>query len=156
MFKKCIQNLIKKIIGINQTLKINMLNVYKLSNLSNDIDKLTLDVYLYIQKEDEIKKFVTNYLNNLPISLQVLQINFNIATHYVLNKEIILNIIKENLKIPFNCILMNTIDVYNSNVKKDYGIKYKKYKLAYDKVKEIKTGTGYYAIIDNVNKKNLL
>ena len=145
MFKK----FIKKIIGTNQTLKINMFNAYKLSNLSDDIDNLTLNIYLYIHNEDEIKIFVTNYLNNLPITLQVLQINFNIATDYVLNKEIILDIIKENLKIPFNCILKNTVDVYNPIV--DYGkvyyneIKYIKFKLKYE----------YIRIIHNVNNKNL-
>ena len=62
MFKK----FIKKIIGTNQTLKINMFNAYKLSNLSDDIDNLTLSIYLYIHNEDEIKKVVTNYVNNLP------------------------------------------------------------------------------------------
>lgn len=159
MFKECIQNLIKIIIGTNQTIKINMFNVYKLSNLSNDIDKLTLDVYLNIQKEEEINSFIANYLNNLPITLQVLQINFNIATDNDLNKEIILNIIKENIKIPFNCILINTFDVYNPYCKiingPDYQTKYIKYKLAYNKLKAMQTRTGYYAIIDNINNKNL-
>lgn len=155
MFKECIQNLIKKIIGTNQTIKINMFNAYKLSNLSNDIDKLTLDVYLNIQKEDEIKKFITDYFNNLPITLQVLQINFNIATDNDLNKEIILNIIKENLKIPFNCTLINTIDVYNPYFKTAYETKYIKYRLAYNKLKAMQTKTGYYGIIDIINNKNL-
>ena len=120
---------------------------------------MTLDVYLEIKGEDEINYFIANYLNNLPIALQVLQINFNIATDNNLNKEIILNIIKENLKIPFNCILINTINVYYPYFKimneTDYATKYIKYKLAYNGYKAMQNRTGYYGIIDKINNKNL-
>lgn len=150
MFKKIIQNLKKKIIGTKQTLKINMFNTYKLSNLNYDIDNLTIDVYLNIQKEDEIKNFVTNFLNNLPITLQVLQINFNIATHYFLNEEIILGIIKENIKIPFNCILMNTVNVYNSDIKKAYEKLYgTKNNIHYKRACLYKLWHQYHYVIDN-------